>query len=110
MTVIYPVQMDILPFAKRKEASKRKKRDSLSYVTKKKSHYLRSLEHESNQRPHVELDEPTLRQIVEELRVQLHELVSLKGLSDHSVVRLSQELDSYIVRLQRIKLRRPPVL
>ncbi|RNB55267.1 aspartyl-phosphate phosphatase Spo0E family protein [Brevibacillus gelatini] len=38
---------------------------------------------------------------IEKLRMQLHELVSKRGLNDKSVIKLSQELDVYILQYHR---------
>jgi|GEM_PF-6392916 len=43
-----------------------------------------------------------LRLKIEELRTQLHELAQQKGMTDSAVIRLSQELDQYIVLFQQM--------
>ncbi|TKI57001.1 aspartyl-phosphate phosphatase Spo0E family protein [Brevibacillus antibioticus] len=49
----------------------------------------------------------SIKQKIEVLRVQLHELVKEKGLKDEAVVKLSQELDLHIVDWQRMSLSEP---
>lgn len=48
-----------------------------------------------------------LRLKIEELRTQLHQLVQQKGMTDSSVIRLSQELDQYILLFQQM-IAHPP--
>lgn len=48
--------------------------------------------------------ENMLKQKIEEVRAQLYALAREKGLSDSDVVRLSQELDQYIVWLQQLTI------
>ncbi|MFS0917655.1 Spo0E family sporulation regulatory protein-aspartic acid phosphatase [Brevibacillus sp. 179-C 1.1 NHS] len=44
----------------------------------------------------------SIKQKIEELRAQLHTLAKEKGFNDYSVVKLSQELDGYIVEWQQL--------
>jgi len=101
MTVVYPLQMDMFHKAKRNDPTANKKVKYLSYVSKK-SQRPHTREYVSRQPDLIDIDEETLRQTIEDMRKQLHELCEQKGFADPAVIQLSQELDSYLVRLQRI--------
>ncbi|MGD8191904.1 aspartyl-phosphate phosphatase Spo0E family protein [Brevibacillus ginsengisoli] len=45
-------------------------------------------------------DQNTLKQTIHQLKIELNHLVSERGLSDDSVLKLSQLLDTYIVEYQ----------
>lgn len=53
------------------------------------------------------LNKPTIENIIESKRISLHELVEETGdLTHPCVVRLSQDIDEYMVQLQKIKLKK----
>ncbi|MFF2532447.1 Spo0E family sporulation regulatory protein-aspartic acid phosphatase [Brevibacillus sp. NPDC058079] len=45
-------------------------------------------------------DKKELHIKIEELRIELQKLASANGLADESVIKLSQELDKYIIQYQ----------
>lgn len=48
------------------------------------------------------MSESSLNQIIEQLREQMVQLAMEKGMRDQGVLAVSQQLDDYIVRLQRL--------
>ncbi|USG65700.1 aspartyl-phosphate phosphatase Spo0E family protein [Brevibacillus ruminantium] len=58
------------------------------------------------------MEEDKLKLTIEQLRLQLCKMVKEKGISDTSVLALSQELDIYIVQYQRrhARMKNSPVL
>ncbi|MCM3470187.1 aspartyl-phosphate phosphatase Spo0E family protein [Brevibacillus borstelensis] len=50
----------------------------------------------------VQITAKALHDKIEELRMQLNDLVNKRGLDDKSVVKLSQELDVYILQYQQL--------
>lgn len=50
----------------------------------------------------VQITAKALQDKIEQLRMQLNDLVNKRGLDDQSVVKLSQELDTYILQYQQL--------
>ncbi len=51
-----------------------------------------------------QMDEHTLRKTIEELRTLLHKTMINNSFTNQAVIEISQELDEYIVRFQKLSL------
>lgn len=73
---------------------------------KKGTPFKKSYPHHSTPSHSAESDMHLLNEIIEDLKRQLNQLVSEKGLADESVLKLSQRLDQYILKYQLFHYKR----